>query len=127
MASRDSRHHVGMATFHALADRILGEFAILTESDELNGVYQDLGEREVLGRDAHCFQVDLPKDQEPTLYADRIELCFDDYNHLPVTLQAWNMDDTELRLVEDYTWTQVVVNPGLGDEVFDTENPDYNF
>jgi hypothetical protein len=127
LAKKDSRHHVGMATFHALADRILGEMDKLRDDPNLDGKFTDHGKKMAQNRNAHCFQVDLPRDKDPTLYSDRIELCFDLATHLPVTLRAWEKDGDEYRQVEDYSWTQVQLNPGFGDEVFDPDNPTYNF
>ena len=127
LARKDSRHHIGLATFHALGDRILGEMDKLRDDPVLDGDFEDLGTRIAEGRNAHCFVVDLPRDEDPSLYSDRIELCFDLSTHLPVTLQAWEKDGEEYRLVEDYSWTQVELNPGFGDEVFDPKNPAYNF
>jgi hypothetical protein len=127
LANKDSRHHVGMATFHALEARILGEFDKLVTDPNLSGTFTELPQDKALDRDAHCFQVDLPRDQEPSLYANRIELCFDRITDLPVTLRAWESHDESLRLVEDYSWSQIHLNPGLDDKVFDRDNPDYNF
>lgn len=129
LTKKDSRHHIGMASFHALADRILGELDKLDQSPSLSGEFVDLGQKTVEGRGAKCFRVELPRDQDSSLYADRIELCFDISTTLPVTLQAWEKTEgeEELRLVEDYTWTEVRLNPGLEDDVFDPKNPAYNF
>lgn len=127
LAQKDSRHPIGLATFHALADRILNELYKLTNDPNLNGEYQNLGPKTVKERRSDCFQVDLPRKQDPTLYADRITICLDQKTSLPVTLQAWNMIDGQYLMVEDYSWTQVQVNPGLDDSVFDAENPSYNF
>ena len=127
LSKKDSRHHIGMASFHALAERILGELDKLDKNPALSGEFADLGQKTVLERRAKCFQVDLPRAQDPSLYADRIELCFDVSTDLPVTLRAWEKSGEEFRLVEDYTWTEVRMNPGFEDDVFDPENPDYNF
>jgi hypothetical protein len=84
----------------------------------------DRGVVELAGRPARQVDAVLPRDAAAGYYGYRITLCFDLERHLPVRVVVY---DWQERLVEDYTYTQLVLNPGLTPRDFDTGNPQYGF
>ncbi len=84
----------------------------------------DRGLAEVAGRRVRQVEVVLPKDPGAGYYGYRITLSFDEQHHLPIRVVVYDWSD---RLVEDYTYSRLVLNPGLTASDFDIANPDYGF
>lgn len=88
---------------------------------------QDLGTRMVFGEPARCYAMELPKDRAPDLYAARVELCVHERTLLPARVQAWDVEDGTLKLVEDYGYEGMQLNVGLSDADFDPKHSEYHF
>ena len=90
------------------------------------GVLQvvDHGIGEVAGRPVREFEVALPRDASQGYYGYRFRVSFDEDNRLPIRVVVYDWSD---RLVEDYTYMKLVLNPGLGPSDFDPRNPAYKF
>jgi hypothetical protein len=90
------------------------------------GVLQvvDHGMGKVADRPVRDFEVTLPKDESQGYYGYRFRVSFDEDNHLPIRIVVNDWTD---RLVEDYTYTNLVLNPGLRATDFDPHNPAYAF
>ena len=71
------------------------------------------------GKQASCFDATLPKEREPALYAQRVELCVDAATGLPLRTRVWDTEDGQLRQVEEYGYENLQVNVGLTDADFD--------
>jgi hypothetical protein len=84
----------------------------------------DHGLAEVAGRRVRQVEVVLPKDPGAGYYGYRVALSFDEEHHLPIRVVVYDWRD---RLVEDYTYSRLVLNPGLTAAAFDIANPDYGF
>jgi hypothetical protein len=84
----------------------------------------DRGVREIDGRKVREVEGILPADPAAGYYGHRVILSFDQEHHLPVRVVVY---DGENQLVEDYTYTQLRLNPGLSGREFDPGNPDYGF
>jgi hypothetical protein len=84
----------------------------------------DLGAGQLDGRAVQRVEATLAKRDRPAQYGRRVELSFDAERHLLVRVVVHDWDD---QLVEDYTYTKLVLNPGLGTTDFDAGNPRYNF
>jgi hypothetical protein len=65
----------------------------------------------------------LPRNPRAGYYCYRVLLSFDEENHLPIRVVVY---DWRNRVAEDYTYTQLRLNPGLSDQDFDPDNPDYD-
>jgi hypothetical protein len=95
--------------------------------DKFKPVIRVLGRQVVQGDVSTCFHAELPKDIEPAFYGKQVKICIADRTQLPTIVQVWNVEDGELRLVEDYIFANVVINSGLGDAEFDPQNEKYGF
>ncbi len=126
-AMRGSRQPVWMGSVVRTAEQILAGADKLTGSPTLDASYVDKGTVMVRGQPSHCYQAELPVDQDPEQYAPRVLVCMSLANGLPTRFAAWERHQGGLRKVEDYEFVGVVVNPGLDDADFDPENPAYGF
>lgn len=127
IAMQGSRHPVWMVAMPRLIERILGVMRLLQSRPELEAAYTDLGEQRIGGSASRCFEAELPYAEEPALYAPRVRICVSLQSGLPTEFRAWADEDGALRQVERYTFSQIVVNPGLTDLDFDPDNPVYAF
>ena len=60
----------------------------------------------------------------PSHYGTRMELVFDDLSGLLIRQRVWEPTDV---LYEEYSFVSLKVNPVFGKDVFDPDNPAYNF
>ena len=126
LASRTNRHTVRHAPLPTIVQNFVNDEAALVAAAEIPSI-QELGARMVYGDSCRCFQLEMPKEKLPELYASRIEICISDRTHLPARIQAWDVEGGMLQLVEDYGYEEMHVNVGLTDADFDPENKAYNF
>ena len=80
-----------------------------------------MGEETIGGRKATCYESELPKAEDPSLYAYRVQMCLDQGHGLPARLKVWDHEDGEVRLIESYEYLDLRVNTGLTDADFDPE------
>ncbi len=90
------------------------------------GVMQviDRGLAQVGGQRVRRVEGILPRDPKAGYYCYRVFLAFDEENHLPIQIVVYDWND---EIVEEYTHTQLRVNPGLTDRDFDPNNREYGF
>jgi outer membrane lipoprotein-sorting protein len=86
--------------------------------------WSDHGVTQAAGRRARQVEGVLPRDPAAGFYGYRVTLWFDDEHGLPIRVVTYDWKD---RLVEDYTYADLVLNPGLKADDFDPGNPDYGF
>ncbi len=91
-----------------------------------NGVLRvvDRGSAELHGRRVHQLESILPQDARLGYYGYRVTLAFDDENHLPIRVIVYDWTD---QMVEDYTYIELQLNPGLASQEFDPANKEYGF
>jgi hypothetical protein len=91
-----------------------------------NGVLHviDRGTDESPGRRIRQVECVLPKDSHAGYYAYRAILGFDEESHLLMRAVVYDWDD---QLVEDYTYDELRLNPGLTSQDFDPSNKEYGF
>jgi len=91
-----------------------------------NGVLRvvDRGAGDVAGRRVRQVEGILPRDPRAGYYAYRVQLFFDDEHRLPIRVVVYDWSD---QLVEDYTYTDLRLNPGLSILDFDPSNKEYGF
>jgi hypothetical protein len=117
-----SRHPVTDAGIGRLLD-IVGENARRAAREQVLRVV-DRGPAEVDGRLVRQVEGILPREPAAGYYGYRVILSFAEEHGLPVRVVVYDAQD---RLVEDYTYLQLRLNPGLTDRDFDRTNPDYAF
>jgi Protein of unknown function (DUF1571) len=91
-----------------------------------NGVLRvvDRGVGEVAGRRVRQIEGILPRDPQAGYYAYRVQLSFDDEHRIPIRVVVFDWSD---QLVEDYTYSDLRLNPGLSVLDFDPSNKEYGF
>ena len=103
--------------------RIIGQDARRAARNEVLAVI-DRGVKDIAGRPAQVVEGILPSDPDAGYYCRRVVVSFDLEHHLPVRAVIYDWTD---QLVEEYTYTQLRLNPGLTTRDFDPENPEYGF
>ncbi|NOY28443.1 MAG: DUF1571 domain-containing protein [Oligoflexia bacterium] len=126
LAMHGSRHGVDLIDLSRVVGIITSQTDRIAANNALSATYTDLGPALVGAEAAHCLRADLPKDQDPGLYAVRIDICTSDQTGLLVRLRTWDVEDGQLRKVEDYEFRDITVVP-LADSDFDPDNPEYGF
>ena len=127
LAMRGSRHSIDMVDMGNIVSLILRQTDKLEKSTSLSASFTDQGPQVVNGEASRCMQVDLPKQQDPALYARRVDMCMSDRTGLLTRLRTWDEDAGEVRKVEDYEFRSMNLSPGLTDADFDPENEAYGF
>jgi hypothetical protein len=91
-----------------------------------NGVLRvvDFGTGDLAGRRVRHVEGILPRDPRAGYYAYRVELFFDEERRLPIRVVVYDWSD---QLVEDYTYADLRLNPGLTTLDFDPGNKEYGF
>ncbi|MBI4537852.1 MAG: DUF1571 domain-containing protein [candidate division NC10 bacterium] len=84
----------------------------------------DRGMGEVAGRKVREIEGVLPNDPSAGYYGLRVIVSFDQEHHLPIRVVVYDWED---RLVEDYAYSELRLNPGFSDADFDPANPAYGF
>ena len=84
----------------------------------------DRGTADLYGRRVRQLESILPKDASLGYYGYRVELAFDEENHLPIRVVVYDWSD---QLVEDYIYTDLRLNPGFVGHDFDPGNKEYGF
>jgi len=126
LATRGQRHSIYRMGFLEL-DNLFQADARLIAEKALDPVVKDEGIRSIHGDPARCYTVEFPKDQEPGLYAPKVELCFSEKTHLSTSVKTWMHECGKLQVVEEYSFADVKVNVGLGDADFDPKSKEYGF
>ncbi|HRZ86435.1 MAG TPA: DUF1571 domain-containing protein [bacterium] len=78
---------------------------------------------EIMGRQAHKIECVLPG-KEKGFYCYRTMVCFDAETRLPVRIVTYDWND---ELLEQYSFRDIRLNPGLPDADFDPGNKSYEF
>lgn len=127
LAMADTRHMVPELGLHTIIRKYRSDINALHKDPAYTADVTDLGEQLRQGEKARCFHSRQPKDRLPTLWSYETETCFSLRTDLFVHIRSWDLADGSVRLVEDYGYANMQLDPGLGDPVFSPENPDYNF
>ena len=127
LAMRGNRHAIHALPFPTIVRNFVDSAALIRANPALRARIEDLGVQRRLGEAGRCYHLQLPRKQEPRLYAAETELCISLRTGLPLTIKSWDMEDGQFRQVEDYGYEGVQVNVGLTDLDFDPGNPAYGF
>ncbi len=127
IAARTNRKTVDWLPFTRVITQFIAEADAMAAAMTGPSVVELLEPRLVHGERARCYHLELPKDRIASLYAYRVDLCISDRTDLPIRIQAWDIEDGTLQLVEDYGYEGVQLNVGLTDADFDPDNKAYGF
>jgi outer membrane lipoprotein-sorting protein len=115
---------------HPVTDLGIGRLLEIVGENARRGIranvlrVEDHGATLVAGRPVREIEGVLPRDPDLGYYGYRVRLFFDEGNHLPIRVIVNDWGD---RVVEDYTYSQLRLNPGLTNLDFDPRNPEYKF
>lgn len=126
-AMKDSRHSVSEMGIGRVIDLFAYDMKLIKEDPARETVVADLGMKVVHGQESRCFETTMPKDRYPELYAHKTVVCYDIHELIPLWVQVWDVEDGDLRLVEDYRYADVRLNADLTPWDFDPRNPEYEF
>jgi len=118
---QESRHPITDVGIGRLLE-IIGENA-RRGSREAVLTLVDQGPGTVAGQRVHQIEGILPRDPKAGYYCYRVLVSFDQENDLPIHVVVYDWSN---RIVEEYTYTELRLNPGLGHRDFDPDNPDYD-
>lgn len=121
LAKRGNRHTIQDAPMTALVDKIVGDAERVRDHQRWKPDVKDLGTDTLRGEPTHCYESTLPKGEDPTLYAHKVKICIHPETGLPNGIRVWDIEDGELRMVEQYEYIDVRINPGLSDADFAPE------
>ncbi len=130
LALRGNRHGIEQLPFAAIVANFMQSAQLLAADPNLDAhitTLDALSQQQHFGEAAHCYDIRLPKAQQPQLYAERSIICISLRTQLPVRIQSWDREDGELRQVENYGYENVQINIGLSDRDFAEANPAYDF
>ena len=127
LAMRDNRYPITFFGFRTLIARLIevGEHDIAYGECEV----ETFENAKINGRVTTCIQVKHPIPREEFKY-HLARIFIDKELQVPVRLTAYEWPTTEggkPLLVEEYTYVNVKINPGLTDSDFDYENDKYRF
>ncbi len=115
---------------HPVTDVGIGRLLEIVGTNARRGVQAgdlrvvERGYGDVAGRRVRQFEVILVRDARAGYYCYRVLLAFDEENHLPIRIVVYDWND---QIVEEYTHTQLQLNPGLSGRDFDPDNREYGF
>ena len=120
MALRHSRRPISYAGMQNMLHLVLGQSEAAKAAGDLRIEY--LGTRKEAGGDAYVFNRILPDAKGYPCH--QLFIFIDRQYLLPVRTEAYLWDG---RLLSDYRYTDLNLNPGLTDTDFDPDNPAYAY
>ncbi len=119
---RESRHPVTDVGIGRLVELIVANVKRGLERGELTLVNHGVGQE--AGRRVRRIEGVWPRDRAKGYYSYRAIAVIDAEWGLPVEVAIFDWDD---RMVADYAYRDLRLNPGLSASDFDPANPDYSF
>lgn len=127
MAMKDSRHPISEAGFHHTVGLIAKDMKQIKAHPEWNSTVSDLGVLTEFGAKSHCYEAVNDKAAHPEFYSYKARICMDLKTKMPNHVQIWDSEDGKVRLIEDYGYERIKINPGLTDADFNYKNEEYKF
>lgn len=127
LVMRSSRHSILEIGYPKIVGIIARDNAKVQKNPALQSKITDLGISTVHGEQAHCYETELRKDIDPSLYGYKVNLCINLRTKLPARIQTWDKVNGEIQMVEDYGFENIEINSGLTDLDFDPDNEAYSF
>jgi outer membrane lipoprotein-sorting protein len=127
MAMDENRHPLTSIGMRNMATKLIEEWLSVLE---IPGMSVNFFPNAHIGQLAcKAVEVSLPKNRASAEF-QLTRLYVDAEKGYPIRLQAYDFPskrETASPLVEDYLYSDLVINPGLTDEDFSTANPKYNY
>ena len=117
-----SRHPFDEIGIGRIIDLITATFEKANQAGDFE--MRDLGTSREEGRSMRVIEGVLPKDPAKKYYCYRAIVTIDEGLKLPVAVKVYDWTD---KLVEYYRYKNIQINPGLTDQDFSPENPNYSF
>ena len=117
--SRHPFHDIGIGR---VIELITSTFEKANQAGDLE--VRDLGSAKEDGRALRVIEGVLPKDPAKKYYCYRAIVTIDEELKLPVRVKVYDWND---KLIENYGYKNIQINPGLTDQDFIPENPNYSF
>lgn len=117
-----SRHPFNEIGIGRIIELLSSTFEKANQAGDLE--MRDRGSIKEDGRTLQVIEGILPKDPTKKYYCYRAIVSIDENLNLPVGVKVYDWSD---KLIEDYRYKNVQINPGLTDLDFSPENPDYAF
>ena len=117
-----SRHPFDEIGIGRIIDLITATFEKANQAGDLE--MRDLGATREEGRALRVIEGVLPKDPAKKYYCYRAIVTIDEELKLPVRVKVYDWND---KLIENYRYKNIQINPGLTDQDFSPENPNYSF
>jgi hypothetical protein len=127
LATRYTRHQIPNAGFDFTIEMFARDLLVGRAKPECVIKAGEPVEQTLYDQPTHCYELETDKEKCPEMYAFKARLCVHDKLNLPVKVEAWDREDGELRLVEDYGYGDIKVDVGLKEEDFTPSNPNYGF
>lgn len=118
IAMHDNRHPVWMSALTRIVSKMAKVMGVLVANPAIDARFVDEGIQQEGGVPSQCYSGALPYNRHPELYAPKVRFCGGVDSRLPTRFQAWKAEDGAIRMVEDYEFRDLVVNPGLTDAHF---------
>lgn len=119
---RDSRYPFTEIGIGRLIERVGRDARRAWAKRELSLV--DRGRSKINGREVRQVEGMLPQDQRAGYSSYRMILTIDEESGLPIQASIFDWDNL---LTGEYSYSDLRLNPGLGEADFDPSNPVYNF
>ncbi len=124
LAMRQNRHPITEVGIGNAINIISEDITRAKENPKDSVQYLDHGKTEIAGEESHCIEAIMPAKADSDYYAHRALICYNTSTNLLNQIKIWNHENV---LVENYRYTDVQINPGLSDEAFQPDNPEYDF
>jgi len=115
LARRRTRHPLHDLPLPVLVDKVVRDALAVANSPTLVARVVDDGPAQVRSEPSHCFTTVLPKDQDRSLYANKVKICQDPDTGMPNAIRVWDEVDGSLQLVEQYDYIGFRSDPGFTD------------
>jgi hypothetical protein len=126
-AMEDNRHPISEAGIGALIDTVTRRWVTELSPDESVVLFDP----EMMVGDRRCLMVEsIHPRRQPHFFFHKVRLFIDSEFNLPIRFEAYDWPKHEgapTELVEEYSYTNLKLNVGLGDQDFDTANRQYSF
>jgi hypothetical protein len=127
LAMRDNRYPITEIGFQNMVERLIEVIENDLEYDECEVKFYSNAKI----NDRVCTRIEVfhPEEREHFKF-HRATVFVDDQHHLPIAYVSYSWPEKageKPRLLEEYVYTDIVLNPGLSDADFDRDNPAYGF
>lgn len=124
VATMYQRHTIDEIPFGETIKRIATAVRGGIENPEDDVTFVNRGYRNVFGSPSGCIEGYLPGDKRDIYYDDRVLVCVDLQSKMPSQIIVRN---GEGQVLENYRMEDINLNPGLEQEEFRPDYPEYNF